>query len=71
MCRHNPQLLEYDWAVELVRSQAGNVDLDGCTALIWLFNGNADRTDFSSLGFNLLWEKEKRIEINELKYQMC
>ena len=35
-----------------------------------LFYGNPEKTDFNSIGFKLLWEKEKNININELKKYM-
>ena len=42
----------------------------GWTALIKLFQGNAEKTDFGSKGFRLLWEKEKDIRVDKLKYWM-
>jgi len=35
-----------------------------------LFYGNTEKTDFDSIGFKLLWEKEKDINVNELKKYM-
>ena len=70
LCWHNPQLLNHDWAVELVRRQNGKVSNSGFTALILLFYGKPEKTDFSSKGFKLLWEKEKDINVYSLKHFM-
>ena len=39
----------------------GEMDNDGWTALIFIFFGNAQKADFGSADFKLLWEKEKDI----------
>ena len=70
LCNWNPQLLKYDWAVELVQRVGGKVDNNENTALILLFWKNPEKTDFNSKGFKLLWEKEKGISITKLKEQM-
>ena len=67
LCRNNSQLLNHDWAVELVQRLGGKVDNIGETALIGLFYRNPEKTDFNSNGFKLLWEKEKGIEVDSLK----
>ena len=56
--------------MELVQQQGGRVNNDGFTALIRLFQLNPGKTDFSSNGFKLLWEKEKGINVGELKKLM-
>ena len=63
-------MLGHDWAVELVQRQGGKVDDDGLTALIYLFQGNPEKTDFRSNGFKLLWEREKDIKVDSLKKLM-
>ena len=70
LCQQNPQLLKHDWAVELVKLFSGKADKNGRTALISVFIRNAEKTDFNSTGFKLLWEKEKNLNENELKKQM-
>ena len=67
LCCHNPQLLNHDWAVELVQRLGGKVDNNGYTALILLFQWKPEKTDFNSKGFKLLWEKEKDINVKFLK----
>ena len=67
LCYHNSQLLRFDWAVELVQRLGGIVNNVGNTALLKLLLGNAEKTDFSSRGFKILWEIEKNIKIDELK----
>ena len=37
------------------------------TALMLVFRGNSVNIDFNSRGFKLLWEKEKNINVTELK----
>ena len=70
LCYCKPQLLNYDWAVELVQRLGGKVDNNGSTALIQLFIENPEKTDFNSNGFKLLWENEKNIKVDELKKDM-
>ena len=70
LCYFNPQLLHYDWAVELVQRLGGKIDNYKYTALISLFIENPEKIDFSSKGFKLLWEKEKDIIVDVLKYLM-
>ena len=70
LCYYNPQLLRHDWAIELVECQSGKSVTGGNNALILLFLGNTHKTDFNSTGFKMLWEREKNIKINELKYWM-
>ena len=70
LCSNSPQLLNHDWTIELVQQLNGKVSNSRWTALIWLFNGNPEKTDFNSDGFKLLWEKEKNININDLKKWM-
>ena len=70
LCWFNSQLLNHDWAVELVQRLGGKVNDYGITALTWLFNGNPEKTEFNSNGFKLLWEKEKDINVDELKKDM-
>ena len=70
LCRHNPQLLVHEWAVQLVRRLSGKVNDNGWTALIRLFKGTPEKVDFSSRGFKLLWEKEKNIEKKKLIKKM-
>ena len=48
----------------------GKADKEGWTALILLFIGNTEKTDFSSIGFKVLWQREKSIKIDRLKNQM-
>ena len=50
--------------MELIQRHGGKVDNDGDTALICLFNDNVNETDFCSRGFKLLWEKEKKINVD-------
>ena len=63
LCFNNPQLLCYDWVVELVQRLGGKENNSGDTALILLFRGYPEKTDFNSIGFKLLWEKEKNIKV--------
>ena len=49
---------------------SGKVTNGRYTALIWLFSGKTDKTDFSSDGFKLLWENEKSINTEKLKEKM-
>ena len=70
LCSFYSQLLNHDWAVELMHQLSGKVDNNGSTALIQLFIIKPEKTDFNSDGFKLLWEKEKDIEVDELKYLM-
>ena len=70
LCSHNSHLLRYDWAVELVQRLNGKFDTRGLTALIWLFERNSYKTDFSTNGFKLLWEEEKGINADVLKESM-
>ena len=67
LCYYNPQLLKYEWAIEMVQQQGTSVSLDRFTALIALFNNNTEKADFSSQGFKLLWEKEKELEVQILE----
>ena len=67
LCCHNPQLLNYDWAVELVQQLSGKICNNGGTALIQLFNRNTELINFNSNGFKLLWEKEKNIKKYDLE----
>ena len=48
----------------------GKVNNYGETALILLFVENPEMTDFNSSGFKLLWEREKGINVGELKELM-
>ena len=70
LCKNNPQLLKYEWAVKLVQLQGGKIDGVGWTALVLLFTEKAEFTDFGSIGFKLLWQKEKSISTDELKVRM-
>ena len=70
LCIYNPQLLRHDWAVELVHRLSGKVSNSEYAALTMLFQGNPEKTDFSSKGFKLLWKKEKDINVNGLKKMM-
>ena len=70
LCLINSQLLNHDWTVEFVQRLGGKVSKNGYTALMWLFDGNPENTDFNSNAFKLLWEKEKNINIKELKELM-
>ena len=70
LCHYNPILLKHEWAVELVQYLGGKVIKGRFTALMSLFAGNIDNADFNSIGFKLLWEKEKGIKMNELKKRM-
>ena len=56
--------------MELVKRYGGKSNKNECTALISLFYANPEKTDFGTLGFKLLWEKEKEINISELKKKM-
>ena len=49
---------------------SGKISNSGITALIWLFYGKPEKTNFGSNSFKLLWEKEKDINLKELKYLM-
>ena len=71
LCYYNPQLLNHKWAVELVQQLGGNIDNGGWTALMRLFIGYVDKTDFGSFGFKSLWKKEKNINISGLQKWMC
>ena len=71
LCWYNPQLLKYEWASKLVKQQSEKVDIFGYTALMYLFNGYNENIEFSSIGFKLLWEKEKDINTDFLKIWMC
>ena len=71
LCEYNPQLLNHDWAVELVQRQCGKVDKYGWTALMLIFYESTDKADFGSSGFKLLWEKEKNIKVVKLKECIC
>jgi len=46
---------------------SGIVNNVGNAALLKLFNGNVEKTDFSSCGFKMLWKIEKNVKISELK----
>jgi len=70
LCYLNPQLLNHDWAVELVQRLGGKFYDYGWTSLIWLFTGYPENTDFNSNGFKLLWMKEKNINVDKLKEKM-
>ena len=67
LCSCNPQLLNHNWAVELVQQHGGKLDNDGWTALILCFNKISEKVNINTTGFNLLWEMEKDINVNELK----
>ena len=67
LCYDNPQLLNHEWAVDLVQRLGGKVSNYGDTALMLLFDNNAYKTRFNSQGFKLLWEREKNIKIDILK----
>ena len=56
--------------MELVQQLGGRIDKYGYTAMILLFRGNTEKTDFGLNGFKLLWEKEKDISVDKLKEMM-
>ena len=53
-----------------MQRQSGKVDVAGWTALLRLFHGNAEKVAFGSIGFKLLWKKEKDIKVSLLKEKM-
>ena len=44
-----------------MKRQGGKIDNNGITALISLFEGNAEKAHFGSNGFKKLWEIEKNV----------
>ena len=70
LCHYNSQLLDLEWAGQLVNQHERKTDKNGNTALILLFMGKAEKTKFYSEGFKLLWEREKGINEATLKTKM-
>ena len=66
MCKENPQLLRYQWAIDLVHCLKCKVDHDELTALIHFFKGMTWITNFNFAGFRLLWDCEKNIKKHNL-----
>ena len=63
LCINNPFLLKYNWTVELVQRLGGKISDGGYTALLLLFYGDTEKTIFDSIGFKILWKKEKNIDV--------
>ena len=70
LCRNKSHLLKHEWIANLVRHLGGKVNTNGDTALIKLFEGCTNKTEFNSDSFKLLWNIEKNIEKYKLKKLM-
>ena len=62
LCFSNPHLLAQSWALQLVESHGGAVDVNGWCALMWLLQSErAIHASFNSRAFLCLWELEYNI----------
>ena len=60
LCAHNPQLLEFGWALELVERLSGRRDNQGASALqLLLQSPRAQLLDFTCQNFRRLWAQRK------------
>ena len=65
LAHNNPQLLDQDWAMELIQALGGKRNCNGATALTLIFDGQyARNANFMGGGFRALWEAENAIKTN-------